>query len=76
MSHTINLWEMIIEYRLSGVINVTKNQFDFMPERSIMNGIFLIIQFMERCREQKKDMHMIFIDQENVYNKVTKNIIW
>jgi hypothetical protein len=67
---------MIIEYRLSGVINVTKNQFDFMPERSIMNEIFLIIQFMERCREQKKDMHMIFIDQENVYNKVTKNIIW
>jgi hypothetical protein len=54
MSHTINLWEMIIEYRLSGVTNVTKNQFDFMPGRSIMKGIFLIIQFMERCREQKK----------------------
>jgi hypothetical protein len=67
---------MIIEYRLSGVTNVTKNQFDFMPGRSIMKGIFLIIQFMERCREKKKDLHMIFIDQENVYNKVTKNIIW
>jgi hypothetical protein len=41
-----------------------------------MKGIFLIIQFMERCREKKKDLHMIFIDQENVYNKVTKNVIW
>jgi hypothetical protein len=62
MSHTIKLWERIIEHRLRGVINITKNQFGFMPGRSTMEAIFLIWQLMERCREQKKDMHMIFID--------------
>jgi hypothetical protein len=31
---------------------------------------------MERCREQKKDMYMIFIDLEKVYDKVTRNIMW
>jgi hypothetical protein len=62
MSHTMKLCERIIEHRLKGVTNVTKNQFGFMPGRLIMEVIFLIRQHMERCREQKKDPHMIFID--------------
>jgi hypothetical protein len=76
MSHTMKLWERIIEYRLRGVTNVTKNQFDFMPGRSTMEAIFLIRQLMERCREQKKDLHMVFIDLENAYNKVPRNVMW
>jgi serine protease inhibitor len=41
-----------------------------------MNAIFLIKQFMERYREQKKDMHMIFINFEKAYDKVSRNIMW
>jgi Reverse transcriptase (RNA-dependent DNA polymerase) len=31
---------------------------------------------MERHREQKKDIHMIFIDIEKVYDKIPRNIMW
>jgi hypothetical protein len=69
MSHTIKLWERIIEHCLRGVTNVTENQFGFMPGRSTMDAIYLIRQFMERCREQIKDL-------KKVYDKVSRNVMW
>jgi hypothetical protein len=41
-----------------------------------METIFLIRQLMERYREQKKDLHMIFIDLKKTYDKVPRNIMW
>jgi hypothetical protein len=41
-----------------------------------MEAIFLVRQVMERCREQKKDMYMVFINMEEAYDKVRRNIMW
>jgi hypothetical protein len=41
-----------------------------------MKAIFLISQLMERCREQKKDLHMVFIDLANAYDKMPSNVMW
>jgi hypothetical protein len=72
----MKLWERIIEYRLRRVTNVTENQFAFMTGKLTMEAIFSISQLMKRCREQKKDLYMIFIDLEKTYDKVTRNVMW
>jgi hypothetical protein len=48
MSHTMKLWERVIEHRLRRMTSMTKNQFGFMPRRSTMEAIFLARQLMER----------------------------
>jgi hypothetical protein len=59
MSHTMKLWERVIEHRLRTATCVTQNQFGFMPGRSTMEMIFLLRQLMERYREQKKDLQSL-----------------
>jgi hypothetical protein len=41
-----------------------------------MEAIFLIRQLMERCRKQKKDLHIIFINLKKAYDKVPRNVMW
>ena len=75
MSHTMKLWERVIEHRLRGTTRVSTNQFRFMPRRSTIEAIFLIRQVMERFKEQKKDLHMVFIDLEKAYDKIPRNVM-
>ena len=73
MSHTMKLWER--EHHFKRMTSVTKNQFGFMPGRPTMEAIFLVRQLMDRYREHK-DLHMVFIDLEKAYDKISRNVMW
>jgi hypothetical protein len=60
MSHTMKLWERVIEHRLRKLITVSKNQFGFMLGRSTMEAIFLIRQLMKTSRTEEGPTYDIY----------------
>ena len=57
LSHTMKLWERVVEARIRGITEISDNQFGFMPGLSTMNPIFIVRQLMEEFREAKNSMY-------------------
>ena len=64
-----------MERRLRDIIEVSENQFGFMPGRSTMEEIYLLRRVIEKYRENKRDIHIAFIDLEKTYDRVPRDII-
>ena len=76
MSHTMKLFERIIDQRLRQECSVSECQYGFRPGCGTMDPIFALrtLQETHQCRNQP--LHFAFLDLQRAFDSVPREIIW
>ena len=76
MSHSMKLYERIIEGRLRRLVNISEEQSGFMKGKSTTDAIFALRKVQEKYREGLKELHSVFIDLEKAYDRVPREELY
>ena len=76
ISHSMKLWERVVETRLRSELTFSEQQYGFMPGKSTTDALFALRVLMEKYREGQKELHCVFVDLEKAYDKVPKEEVW
>ncbi|XP_063381902.1 uncharacterized protein LOC134668350 [Cydia fagiglandana] len=75
-SHTLKIWERVLNKRILNISQTSPNQFGFTASRSTIDAIQTVRIMMEKFRINKKDLHLTFIDLEKAFDRVPRKLVW
>ena len=68
--------ERIIEARLRDRVEISKQQYGFIPGKGTTDVIFALRMLMEKYRDGQREFHCVFVDLEKAYNRVPREELW
>ena len=61
-SHTMKVWKRIIEARLRDRVEISKQQYGFMPGKGTTDAMFALKMLMKKYREGQRKLYCVFVD--------------
>ena len=61
---------------LTEVLSCWTMQFGFRPGRGTTDAIFIIRQVQEKCMAKNKELWIAFVDLEEVFDRVPREVLW
>ena len=65
MSHTMKVWERIIEARLKDRVEISKQQYGFMSGKELPRPCVALRMLMEKYRKGERELHCVFVDLDD-----------
>lgn len=76
LSHTLKIFERVLDKRIRGCVEITPNQTGFRPGCGTTDAIFALRTLAEKHREKKLPLHVAFVDLEKAFDRVPHELIW
>ena len=58
------------------IVEISEEQFGFMPDRGTSDAIYALRMLMEMYRDGQRVLHCAFIDLEKAYDRVRREEVW
>ncbi len=75
MSHTLKIWEKVLEKKIGEEVSIAAEKFGFMPGRVTTDAIFALRKLIGKYKEGQKDLHLMVMDLEKAYDRVPRQEI-
>uniref|UniRef100_A0A914WXY9 Reverse transcriptase domain-containing protein n=1 Tax=Plectus sambesii TaxID=2011161 RepID=A0A914WXY9_9BILA len=76
LSHTMKIFERIIDSRIRTIVQLSVNQCGFVKRCGTIDAIHAARLLFERHREKAKQLHTAFLDLEKAFDRVPHSLIW
>lgn len=76
LSHTMKLYERVIDSRLRSECSLSKYHYGFVPGLSTTDPMFALSTIAEEHRFENRPLYVAFLDMEKAFDRVPRETIW
>ncbi|VDO76214.1 unnamed protein product [Heligmosomoides polygyrus] len=75
-SHTVKIFERIVDGRIRDVVQFPTNQCGFAFGCNTVDAIHAVRVLLEKHREKQEPVYFAFVDLEKAFDRVPRDVIW